>query len=395
MDAEVGAKMNICVLTKRQYMAKDLLDDRFGRFRELPLELAKLGHEVIGVCLSYRPRMEGWENDCAADSSSKVSWRSINLTRFGLPALRRYLVEVSEILKGFSPDIIWSCSDAFHAIFGALLAKRLQVKCVIDLYDNFEAFSASQIPGVLPLFRRAVRNADGVTVFSRRLADYVAAAYGLLNPVVTIENGVRMELFRPLDRDACRRHLGLPQQATVIGVAGALYRSRGIETLVEAFRSLSAQNDQVHLALAGARERGLRIPIGNKIHDLKELPHEAVPIFVNALDLAVVCYRQSAQGEFSFPQKAYEIMACRVPLIAAAVGTMNELLHDYPGCLYEPDSPTSLADAVQRQLGNRVLTDYKVPAWADSARELEEFFTKIISSNSYGSRLDCGIEAAY
>ena len=385
--------MKICVLTKRQYMAKDLLDDRFGRFRELPLELAKLGHEVIGVCLSYRPRMEGWENDYTFDSSSKVSWRSINLTRFGIPALRRYLAEVSEILKGFSPDIIWSCSDAFHAIFGASLAKRLQVKCVIDLYDNFEAFSASQIPGVLPLFRRAVRNADGVTVFSRRLADHVVAAYGLLNPVVTIENGVRKDLFQPQDRDACRHHLGLPQQATIIGVAGALYRSRGIETLFEAFRSLSAQNDQVHLALAGARERGLRIPTGNRIHDLKELPHEAVPIFVNALDLAVVCYRQSAQGEFSLPQKAYEIMACRVPLIAAAVGTMNELLRDYPVCLYEPDSPTSLVGAVQRQLGNRMLTDHKIPSWADSARELEEVFTKIMSSNSYGSQLDCGIEA--
>jgi hypothetical protein len=34
--------MKIFVLTKRQYMGKDLLDDRFGRFRELPLELAKL-----------------------------------------------------------------------------------------------------------------------------------------------------------------------------------------------------------------------------------------------------------------------------------------------------------------------------------------------------------------
>jgi teichuronic acid biosynthesis glycosyltransferase TuaC len=40
--------MKILVLTKRQYMGKDLLDDRFGRFRELPLELARLGHEVIG-----------------------------------------------------------------------------------------------------------------------------------------------------------------------------------------------------------------------------------------------------------------------------------------------------------------------------------------------------------
>ena len=38
--------MKILVLTKRQYMGKDLLDDRFGRFRELPLEFALRG-EVL------------------------------------------------------------------------------------------------------------------------------------------------------------------------------------------------------------------------------------------------------------------------------------------------------------------------------------------------------------
>ena len=53
MGAATKPPMKILVLTKRQYMGKDLLDDRFGRFRELPLELAKLGHEVTGICLSY------------------------------------------------------------------------------------------------------------------------------------------------------------------------------------------------------------------------------------------------------------------------------------------------------------------------------------------------------
>ena len=51
--------MRILVLTKRQYMGKDLLDDAYGRFYELPLELAALGHEVRGVCASYRRREEG------------------------------------------------------------------------------------------------------------------------------------------------------------------------------------------------------------------------------------------------------------------------------------------------------------------------------------------------
>src|SRR4029434_5729673 len=46
----VDCRMKILVLTKRQYMGKDLLDDRFGRFCEVPLELAHLGHDREAIC---------------------------------------------------------------------------------------------------------------------------------------------------------------------------------------------------------------------------------------------------------------------------------------------------------------------------------------------------------
>jgi glycosyltransferase involved in cell wall biosynthesis len=108
------------------------------------------------------------------------------------------------------------------------------------------------------------------------------------------------------------------------------------------------------------------------------LPHVEVPWFINSLTVAVICYRRSAQGDFSFPQKAYEMVACRVPLIAAAVGSMNEFLSEYPTCLYDPNRPKSLAEIVRRQLQNKVIVNSEVPSWADSAKQLEHFFEKVI-----------------
>jgi glycosyltransferase involved in cell wall biosynthesis len=115
------------------------------------------------------------------------------------------------------------------------------------------------------------------------------------------------------------------------------------------------------------------------------LPQEKVPAFINALDLAVICYRQSAQGQVSFPQKAYEIIACGVPLVAAAVGSMNELLQDYPDCLYEPENASSLAAALQRQLVNRIPVTLAVPSWTDSARQLSDFFHAIAGSTTFAA----------
>jgi glycosyltransferase involved in cell wall biosynthesis len=373
--------MKILVLTKRQYMGKDLLDDRFGRFRELPLELARLGHEVQGLSLSYRNRPEGAFTDGDAPAGAGVTWHSVNLLNGLSLALRKYPRLAIALAREFQPDVIWACSDAYHAIFGNWLAKHMRTRCVIDLYDDFETFTASRFPGVLPLFRRAVKSADGVSAFSRRLAQQVSRTYARTKPTVVIENGIRRDLFYPQDREECRRRLGLPEKARIIGTAGALDTSRGIEALFKAFEIMSAEADDLHLALAGPRQPCLPIPTGPRVHDFKELPHATVPLLINALNLAVVCYRRSAQGEVSFPQKAYEILACRVPLIAAAVGSMNELLAEYPQCLYEPENSNNLAQAIERQLEARTVVNLPAPSWADSARQLADFFEKVVHGN--------------
>jgi glycosyltransferase involved in cell wall biosynthesis len=161
-------------------------------------------------------------------------------------------------------------------------------------------------------------------------------------------------------------------------VAGALDPSRGIDTLFSVYEILAAKDTQLHLALAGPRGARQKIPSGPRVHDFDSLPHEDVPTFLNALDLAVICYRHSAQGNYSFPQKAYEIIACGVPVIAAAVGSMQDLLQSYPQCLYEPENAASLAGAIRRQLDQQTFVQIPAPSWADSATRLSEFLDKVV-----------------
>jgi glycosyltransferase involved in cell wall biosynthesis len=340
-----------------------------------------LGHTVRGLALSYRPAADGIFVDEGNSPAATVTWHSINLLSGRIPRVRKYTNCALHTAREFQPELIWACSDAYHVVFGKWLAERVGARCVIDLYDNFEAFGASRFPGVLPLFRRAVRTGDGVSVFSRRLADYAGDAYRRTKATSVIENGTREDLFYPRDRIQCRQELGLPVDATIIGTAGALDTSRGIETLFDAFAILASERKELHLALAGPRQDALRIPQGPRVHEFGELPHAKVPVLLNALDLAVICYRHSAQGEVSFPQKAYEIIACRIPLVAAAVGSMNEILKNYPNCLYEPEDPASLASAIRRQLRAKTVIDIPTPTWQDSAKQLSDFFQQIVGGD--------------
>jgi glycosyltransferase involved in cell wall biosynthesis len=316
--------------------------------------------------------------DATDSGDGRVTWHSVNLLNAFLPRLEKYIRYARQLSRDFHPDIIWACSDAYHGIFGVWLAKQIRTQCVIDLYDNYESIKATRVPGVLPRFRRAVRNADGVTCVSHLLANFIGSKYGRKEPILVLHNAARTDLFYSRDQRTCRTQLGLPEQNIIIGAAGALDKSRGVDTLFRAFKFLTKKNPSIHLALAGPRSRFRKIPTGPMIHDLGTLPLDKVPVLLNALDVAVICNRDSAFGRYCFPQKAYEIIACRVPLVAAAVGSMNELLAEYPQCLYEPENSNSLTRAIERQLEARTLVNLPAPSWADSAKKLEAFFQDVL-----------------
>jgi glycosyltransferase involved in cell wall biosynthesis len=383
--------MKILVLTKRQYSGYDLLDHRFGRIRELPLALARLGHCVMGIAFSYRRSDEQVISDSDPSGNINVTWHSINLRSGLMPRFSRYEERAIDIANQFGPDVIWACSDAYHAIFGTRLADKLGVHCIVDLYDNFESFKATRLPGVLPRFKRAVQSADGVTCISGTLENYIIRNYGRKEPIFVLPNAARTDLFSARDRRACRRQLGLPEQAIIIGTAGALDKSRGVNALFRAFELLLAKKPELHLALAGPRSRFSKIPLEPMVHDLGTLPLEIVPVLLNALDVAVICNRDSAFGRYCFPQKAYEIIACRVPPVAAAVGSMKELLAEYPACLYEPENANSLAQAIERQLVKKIIVDLQAPSWTELAKNLEVFFRTIagVRSTELSSTRSC------
>ena len=345
-------------------MNKDLLDDRYGRFREIPLALSEMGHHVTGLCLSYAHKKQGPTLD------GKVCWDSLNAGRSRISGLMRFCAEATE--KAKEADIIWACSDSFYGIIGLWAAHRNRIPLVFDLYDNFEFYLAARLPVVKQLYRFAVRRADAVTCISEPLKRRVAA-YGRSENVSVLANAVRADLFRPMDKTDCRRELGLPLDALIIGTAGALRRNRGIEALYTAFRLLRVRVPDLQLVVAGPRDKP---PPGQEgIHDLGILPLEEVPTLYNALDAAVICNKDNRFGQYCHPQKAVEVMACNVPLVAARIGSLAGLFRKHPQWLYEPDDSVSLAAAVNNRLKHPDTAYGPVPTWQDRAVRLEHIMT--------------------
>ena len=361
--------MRLVVLTKRQYTNKDLVDDKYGRLWEIPRSLSHRGVSVTFVCLSYKKK-DQHTNLNRPKIVDGINVLSINAGRFYIFGVVSFLVLAFKVVKKEKPDFIWSCSDSFFCAAGHYIARLYKCLSVVDLYDNFESFALYKFPVVKQLYHRAVRNSDGLSCVSEKLASHVRETYSRTKPIQVITNAVDTDLFRPLDKVESRRQLGLPIDSVIIGTAGDLSHGRGSEIIFDAMKKHPDYFDEIHIAVAGYRSPKTTIPKSNRIDDFGNLPLDQIPSFLSALDLAIVYNRSTLFGKYCFPQKLYEIAACECPLLAANVGEVAYLLSDHPELVYEEDDLESFLQGVRRQLAAKTLVPLSVPKWDRQARLL-------------------------
>lgn len=378
--------MRIAVISKRQYTAKDLLDSQYGRLFEIPAGLAALGHEVRGLALSYRRRPSDWHK---WPEHPRLSWLSLNAFPTGLA---NYGKAFDELANGWPPDAIWASSDAIHIALGAYLSKKHGIPLIADLYDNYESFGLTQLPGLKAIFRRSCRNANAITTVSNTLKSRVIETTNPRGDVYTLCNGVNRQIFFPMDRQDCRKRLNLPLQARIIGTAGALSADRGIDDLFRAFISLASNHDDLWLVLAGPRDASVAKYQHSRIIDLGILPLDTIGTVINALDISITCNLDSAFGRYCFPLKLQESLACEVPVIAAAVGDVTKLLENETNSLYQPGNWESLRDLIANKIELPTkATNQPNPSmsWPDLAAQMETIINKTIDRSSKYRKI-CG-----
>jgi glycosyltransferase involved in cell wall biosynthesis len=210
------------------------------------------------------------------------------------------------------------------------------------------------------------------------LKELVIDEYGARGEIIAMPSTVDKIVFRPMDQTACRRSLGLPPGAKLIGTAGGLYRDKGVGALYEAWKVIAQQRPDVHLILAGPVEPGFPPPGGERVHTLGMLPHARTAELFNALDVGVIYLRDTPFGRYCFPQKAYEMLACELPIAAARIGVMPQLLASTPVGLYAPDDPADLARAVLELLDRPVVATVPIDDWAHIVGGMEERLRLIV-----------------
>lgn len=363
--------MRIAYLCKRRYMAKDVVLERYARLYEIPRQLALLGHDVEAFCLAYSPALGDLDVEHEA-RPGRLRWRSQSWGRTVVPRLASYPWRLLRELRALDPAVVVAASDIPHVALGAWLARKLGRPFVADLYDNFEGFGQARIPGMVRALRSAVREADLVVTTSEPLRDLVVSTYEARGEVVAMPSSVDKSVFRPRDKRTARAALGLPADAPLVGTAGGLYRDKGVGVFYAAWEILAWRRPDVQLVLAGPHAAAFQPPTGARVHSLGSLPHDRVAELFCALDVGAICVLDTPFGRYCFPQKAYEMLACGLPVAAADLGALGSLFTPWRDrCLFTADDPASLADRLEAQLTDQFVPPVPVAGWDELIAQIE------------------------
>ena len=170
--------------------------------------------------------------------------------------------------------------------------------------------------------RNLLRRAKAVVAVSDSLRDMLVTSYGLeRSRVHVVPNGVNTELFRPMERSACRHELGLEEDASILGFVGSLAPWQGVDVLIRTLSELRSARRDVRVLIIGEGPDRHRLEGLVEAEELRDwvtftgsVPYRDVPKYIGAFDLAVSLKPPMLPGS---PLKVREYMACARPVIAS------------------------------------------------------------------------------
>lgn len=322
--------MNIVIICKRRPQQKDLWERPNGRFYHFAKHLAEFGHCVDLVLVSYR------NGENFVRKREGITWHSVS----ALPVPFRVYYYMLQTFGQQKPDWVLGVSDTYFGILAVSMAKRFESSCLVDAYDNYESY----VPWFKPLhwlWRYAMGQADVLSAPGNYLLVKMVAGGSASNGQKSLVLPMAAdEMFRPLDKVQCRTQLGLPLDKKLVGYCGSLHQSRDISALFGLAEVLAQQCDDCLIVVTGRKQKKVRVP--DNILYLGYLEDAEMPAMFNALDVQVVFNKPGGFGNYSYPVKIYEALACHVPVLASRTPSVAEVLDHDDKRLFEPGNTGEL-----------------------------------------------------
>ncbi len=270
-----------------------------------------------------------------------------------LPGLRLCLVPaLIRVFRELRPDVVHTHQSG--ALFYSGLAARLaRVPLVVHTeHGNHFHHGDSSVATRLRkwcLWRLSGSHAASFFCVTKDIAAELATRRLIpRRKLEFIPNGIDTSTFaEPTDREALRRSLGFPVDASVIGTVGRLNEIKQQDVLIRAFASVRKEHSSARLLLVGDGPMRSRLEqLANEL-DLNGTVHFAgyqsePERYLHAMDVFALTSRTEGM-----PLAILEAWGSGLPVVASAVGGIPDLIqHGCNGLLFPGRDEARLASLI-------------------------------------------------
>jgi glycosyltransferase involved in cell wall biosynthesis len=256
--------------------------------------------------------------------------------------LRRPRVDPDAVIVGYPGHL--DVPAARRAARGRPVVFNPLVSLVDTLVADRGRFRPESLPARLlaEIDRRALRAADVVVADTQANADFLAELAGLPEErLVVCFVGAEERVFQSG---------WAPEEPATAVFVGKLIPLHGLETILGAARFAP----ELRLRVIGSGQlEGLLESRSPNVDWVPWVDYELLPAELHRAACALGVFGTSDKARRVIPNKAFQALACGVPLVTADTPAARELLTDgVSALLVPPGDPEALADALQR-----VMTD--------------------------------------
>jgi glycosyltransferase involved in cell wall biosynthesis len=340
----------------------------------ISVETLRRGLEASGhEAWVFGPRLTG-----AEDASVKVvRYPSLPVATYPEFALAvPYSRRIERLVSALAFDVIHAHHPFLLGPAARRLARRIRRPLIFTYHTRYEKY-AHYVPLPLRLVQAAAlrisagfaAKADAVLAPSAVIRDELHAR-GVRTPIAVVPTGVDLERFRPGDREAARRSLGVGQGEPLVLYVGRLDREKSVDRVLGAFERVASTIPAARLVLVGQgteaerlRRTAASLPVAERIRFLGLRPHDSLAECYQAADVFLFASETETQGLV-----LAEAAACGLPAVAVDAPGCDEVVRDGDTGILTKGNSAALAEAVIGLL----LDPERRRAMARRAREVAE-----------------------
>lgn len=182
-----------------------------------------------------------------------------------------------------------------------------------------------------------------ICVSSKNMNESIELGLTTADKCAVFPNSINAELFKTMDKQQCRKQLGLPLDVYIVAFVGWFNDRKGSVRVSEAIKRITGE--KVYSLFIG---KGNQIPNCENILYMGTLPHNQVPLYLNAADVFVLPTLHEGCCN-----AVVEALACGLPIISSNLPFNWDVLDESNSIMIDPKDIGEISYAIKELRDNK------------------------------------------